>query len=104
MDLKRLRRELRQDRNTVEARKEIICKYARLKSDGAPVLCAPGKNVRAGGDPFLLHSDWKVIYDSVEAARDCERELREQLGALRRWVYHCRRSRHGHVHLTTKRP
>lgn len=103
-DPRTLEQDLRRQRaNRGEKINEIITRYARLQKNGKPVRCRPSRYDVATDDPTLLHSWRKVVFDTEEAALACAVELREELGDDGpRHVYECRRSRHGHVHLTTK--
>lgn len=84
---------------------DIIVKYARLRTNGRPIKCVPSQEAIAWDDPLDLHSWGKVVFDSEEAAQACVDELRAVLGDdVPAFVYPCRRSRHGHVHLTSKEP
>lgn len=84
---------------------DIIARYARLQTNGKPVRCEPSRSAVERDDPKDLHSYKKVVFDTTQLALDCARELRTVFGdATARYVYSCRRSRTGHVHLTSKRP
>lgn len=105
-DPRTLEQELRRQRaNRGEKINEIVTRYARLQTNGKPVRCRPSRYDVAQDDPTLLHSWWKVVFDTEEAALACVVELRDELGDDGpRYVYECRRSRTGHVHLTSKQP
>lgn len=83
---------------THEDRMRVIRKYARPNHRGRPMRCMPS--------PFDAEEQelqQKFVYDSEEIALQCAAELRT-LGGPRLWVYPCHRSKHGHVHLTSKHP
>ncbi|HVH20940.1 MAG TPA: hypothetical protein VNA11_00645 [Pseudonocardia sp.] len=84
------------------ARREILCRHARLTKGGNPIFCAPSRAERAGRVPLrqTRGTDGKVIYSTREAAEAAAREL-ESLGARPLRAYLCGRSRTGHFHLTT---
>ena len=84
------------------ARREILCRYARLTKAGRPIFCAPSQAELAGRAPQRQSAgtDGKVIYSTREAAEAAAREL-ESLGARPLRSYLCGRSRSGHFHLTT---
>jgi hypothetical protein len=84
------------------ARREILCRHARLTRGGNPIFCAPSRAERAGRVPLrqTRGTDGKVIYSTREAAEAAAREL-EALGARPLRSYLCGRSRTGHFHLTT---
>lgn len=77
-------------------RQQIIARYARLLN-GIPLRCM------AKRDADDAHIQEKIIYDSLERATACARELR-QTGMDKQYAYLCPRSRHGHAHLTRKSP
>lgn len=82
---------------------QVIRKHARLTTKGRSMRCTASRAARASGDPLEAHSLGKVIFDTADAARACRAELRELYPDDEpTYVYECRRSKHGHVHLTTK--
>jgi hypothetical protein len=83
-------------------RARILLRYARLMSTGRPVFCKPSRAELAGTAPRRqgVGADGKVIYPDRESAEAAAREL-EELGARAQRAYVCKRSRHGHYHLTT---
>lgn len=81
------------------ARRAVMDRYARRRSSGRVVMCTPTFSERTDGKG---HSAGKPIYDNARLARAAADEL-ERLGARPLEVYPCPRSRHGHVHLRTKR-
>lgn len=91
---------------TGTAPRDIIARYARLQTNGKPVRCTPSRAAVANDDPLGLDSYKKVVFDTAEQARACAAELATVLdpSVVARYVYPCRRSRTGHVHLTSKRP
>lgn len=96
----RLQRELHRERMTPRTLHDVIRKYARLRTNGKPVRCYPSVNEVDGAK---LHSRGKVIFNSVERARDCALELVKRFEDTETtYVYPCNRSRHGHVHMTRK--
>lgn len=88
------------------APRDIIARHARLQANGKPVRCTPSRAAVASDDPLGLDSYKKVVFDTAEKARECAAELATVLdpSVVARYVYPCRRSRTGHVHLTSKRP
>jgi hypothetical protein len=84
------------------ARAKVLLKYARLLPAGRPVFCKPSRAELEGAAPRRQGrgADGKVIYSDREAAEAAAREL-EELGARPQRAYVCKRSRHGHFHLTT---
>ncbi|MCE0763679.1 hypothetical protein LWC35_12290 [Pseudonocardia kujensis] len=97
-------REAREPRGPVRDpdRARILLRYARLMSTGRPVFCKPSRAELAGTAPRRqgVGADGKVIYPDRESAEAAAREL-EELGARAQRAYVCKRSRHGHYHLTT---
>ena len=87
------------------ARREMLCRHARLTRAGNPIFCAPSRAERSGRVPLrqTRGTDGKVIYSTREAAEAAAREL-ESLGARPLRSYLCGRSRNGHFHLTTDTP
>lgn len=83
-------------------RARILLRYARLMSTGRPIFCKPSRAELAGTAPRRqgVGADGKVIYPDRESAEAAAREL-EELGARAQRAYVCKRSRHGHYHLTT---
>ncbi|GAA1849176.1 hypothetical protein GCM10009836_31160 [Pseudonocardia ailaonensis] len=83
-------------------RARILLRYARLMNSGRPVFCKPSRAELAGAAPRRqgIGGDGKVIYSDRESAEAAAREL-EELGARAQRAYVCKRSRHGHFHLTT---
>lgn len=84
------------------ARREVIAKYARCGPSGRPVFCMPSQ-AELSGEIDRKQSeagDGKIIYPDWGAAANAAREL-EALGEVPQRPYPCRRSRHGHHHLTT---
>ena len=86
----------------VGARREILCRHARLSRAGRPIFCAPSRAELLGLAPLRQGrgTDGKVIYGTRAAAEAAAREL-ESLGARPLRSYRCGRSRSGHYHLTT---
>ncbi|MCW0211828.1 MAG: hypothetical protein OJJ54_00550 [Pseudonocardia sp.] len=84
------------------ARAKVLLRYARLLPAGRPVFCKPSRAELEGMAPRRQGrgADGKVIYSDREAAEAAAREL-EDLGARPQRAYVCKRSRHGHFHLTT---
>ncbi|MFI6595036.1 hypothetical protein ACIBHX_02240 [Nonomuraea sp. NPDC050536] len=84
------------------ARMRIIARYARLQRNGDVLFCTPSKAELAGDMPRqeTSGSDGKVAYPDLETAEAAAREL-EALGGGPQHAYVCRRSRHGHAHLTS---
>jgi hypothetical protein len=80
----------------------VLLRYARLMGTGRPVFCKPSRAEMAGTAPRRqgVGADGKVIYPDRESAEAAAREL-EELGARAQRAYVCKRSRHGHYHLTT---
>ncbi|NMH95759.1 hypothetical protein [Pseudonocardia acidicola] len=84
-----------------DARAQVLVRHARLMSSGRPTVCKPSRAEIEGRMPSPGRgSDGKVIYPDRESAEAAAREL-ELLGARALRAYLCRRSRHGHFHLTT---
>jgi hypothetical protein len=83
-------------------RARVLLRYARLMGTGRPVFCKPSRAEMAGTAPRRqgVGADGKVIYPDRESAEAAAREL-EELGARAQRAYVCKRSRHGHYHLTT---
>lgn len=83
-------------------RREIIRRYARLKTNGKVTYCEPSKAELSGEIPRreTSGSDSKVIYPDLESAEAAAREMTELLGDAPQRAYLCQRSRHGHAHLT----
>ena len=83
-------------------RARVLLRYARLMNSGRPVFCKPSRAEIAGVAPRRqgVRGDGKVIYPDRESAEAAAREL-EDLGARAQRAYVCKRSRHGHFHLTT---
>lgn len=77
----------------------IIRRYARHRN-GRLVKCTASAAEVERDDPRELTSIGKYIYDTETAARACANDLRTVCGFGRLYVYPCRRSKHGHVHLT----
>lgn len=90
---------------TKAARQVILVKYARLGDTGKPLTCTPSRAELAGDvrRKETPGTDNKIIYDTREAAGACGREL-ETLGTRPQRAVPCRRSKHGHFHLTTDYP
>jgi hypothetical protein len=84
----------------VDARRAVIIKYARLRTDGKPQFCLPTRAEREGNVRRDWGTDNKVIFPDRDAAQAAAREL-EALGSRAMTVYECDRSRHGHHHLRT---
>lgn len=103
VDVKRLQAELNGEvfRRSRDRRRAVVRRYARCRGNGKPILCTPSS--WAAIDERERHSDGKVIYDTLALAVAAEREFR-QMGAAPQWPYPCPRSRHGHHHLTSRRP
>lgn len=102
MDVKRLQNELHREtlKRDPDKRRAVLDRYARHGTDGKLILCMPSPWAEHERD---RHSAGKVIYDSLGLAQAAEREFR-QMGAARQYPYPCSRSRHGHHHLTSRRP
>lgn len=80
----------------------IIRRYARKHTSGRLMRCKPSILERAGGKRREKEgSDWKVIYDTEDAAKNCAIQI-ELRGGPKMRAYPCRRSRHGHYHLTMR--
>lgn len=84
------------------AARAIIRKYARtFPKTGEPMRCTPSQweihnpALRVQGQ----RTDSKFIYNTRGDAADCAREL-EAIGYDPQRPHECRRSRHGHYHLT----
>lgn len=101
--LSRLQRELHKSQPGRKYEALLITKkHARLTKSGKPMRCVASRAARESSDPLETHSLHKVIFDSEDAARACAAELRELYPDDEpTYVYECRRSKHGHVHLTT---
>lgn len=72
-------------------RRQVLDQYARIGKKGRPAMCGP-----AGSRPH-------VIFDTVKDAQAAADKLTRFLG-IPQYVYPCRHSRSGHLHLTTKPP
>lgn len=85
-----------------QARREVLCRHARLTKAGNPIFCAPSRAETSGRAPRrqTRGTDGKVIYSTREAAEAAAREL-ESIGSRPLRSYLCGRSRGGHFHLTT---
>lgn len=83
------------------ARRRIIARYARRKRNGTVLFCQPSKGELAGDVQRRESSgsDGKVVFPDLETAEAAAREL-EAFGGGPQYAYVCRRSRHGHAHLT----
>lgn len=105
-DPKTLERDIhRNDPRRGERIHEVVVKHARLQANGRPITCQPSQWDVRRDDPRDLHSWGKVVFDDEDAARACANELREVLrDETPSYVYPCRRSQHGHVHLTSEKP
>lgn len=80
---------------------KIIKKYARIRPSGYVIKCTPSQDELSGVAERRAHKggDYKVIYDTREAADACGKEL-ESVGLDPQRPYPCTRSRKGHWHLT----
>lgn len=81
------------------ARRAVVERYARKRRSGRVVLCTPAHAERAAGD---ARSAGKPIYDTTKDARAAAAEP-VRLGSRPLEPYDCHRSKHGHVHLRTRR-
>ncbi|MFI6732129.1 hypothetical protein ACIBI9_04280 [Nonomuraea sp. NPDC050451] len=83
------------------ARMRIVTRYARRQRNGRVLFCSPSKAELGGEMPRreTSGSDGKVVFPDLETAEAAAREL-EALGGGPQRAYICRRSRHGHAHLT----
>lgn len=79
------------------ARQAVLARFARLDTNGVPVLCQPPRR------ELLMDrvpGAFKVIYESEDAARDAAREL-AFLGGPPQVPYLCSIVPDGHLHLHT---
>lgn len=88
------------DPDLEEQRRQVLARYARIRPDGRPTFCAPSRVELAGNRLQGPGTDGKVIFPDREAAEAAAREL-EALGSRPMRAHECKRSRHGHCHLTT---
>jgi hypothetical protein len=80
-----------------------VRRHARLQPNGDPMLCTPSREeiARPTRRRENAGSDYKPIYDTQQAAELAARALHLEAGYPPLYAYECRRSRHGHYHLTS---
>ena len=84
--------ETRHSNPVAALREEIIARHARLGPNGYPSRCAG--SATGGGRP-------KVVFSTMAAAAQAERELTDLTYSLRQDVYPCAYG--AHFHLTKRR-
>lgn len=84
-------------------RREVLKKYARMK-EGKLIVCLPSQAEISGERRRKEHqnADRKVIYNDLEMATQAAQELESTCGSAPMYAYPCKRSNHGHYHLTKK--
>lgn len=92
------------DKVKAAIRRDLLARYARLTAAGRPEFCVPSPAERWGAVRRKEGpgGDGKVIFPDQAAAEECARRF-TAMGARPMYAYQCKRSRHGHWHLSTDR-
>jgi hypothetical protein len=81
----------------------VLKRHARLDRNGKPQRCTPSQLERWGGRRKETEgSDLKIIFNNRLEAEAAAREFEALPDGVPQRAYPCRRSKHGHYHLTRR--